>query len=88
MNIFTIEIPEQRTAFVFGRQVAQLPVTFEAAYYPTDDETKRPAFVLSLSTLAQQIEIWPTQAEIAALIRFLHNQLKHRANCPHQISDE
>lgn len=88
MNIFTIEIPEQRTAFVFGRQVAQLPVTFEAAHYPTGDETKRPAFVLSLSTLTQQIEIWPTRAEIAALIRFLHAHIKQRANHPHQISDE
>lgn len=87
MNIFTIEIPEQRTAFVFGRQVVQLPVIFEAAHYPTDDETKRPAFVLSLSTLTQQIEIWPTRAEIAALIRFLHTQLKRPERAPGHCSD-
>lgn len=88
MNILTIEVPEQRTAFVFGRQVAQLPAKFEATYYPTDDETKRPAFVLSLSTLSQKIEIWPTRAEVVALVRFLHNNLKQRDKCPHQISDE
>lgn len=87
MNNLTLSIPADRTAFVFGRDVAQAPSYFEASHYPTDDENTRPAFVLSVRTLTLQIEIWPTTAEVIALIRFLHEKLKQRDRCPHGKSD-
>jgi len=88
MRNITLFIPAERTAFVFGRDIAQEPVEFDAAHYPTDDESRRPAFVFTVRTLSQQVEIWPTTAEVIAMVRFLHDKLKQRARCPHQRSDE
>lgn len=88
MNNLTLYIPAERTAFVFGRDIAQAPVEFDAAHYLTNDESLRPAFVITIRTMSQQVEIWPTTADVIAIVRFLHDKLKQRARCPHQRSDE
>lgn len=76
--ILSIEIPESRTAFIFGRQVAQLPVKLEVEHYPNP----RPGtarFVFALSTLTQRTEIWATPEEAANIARFLLDNLRGRA---------
>lgn len=76
--ILTLEIPDSRTAFVFGRQVAQLPVRLEVEHYPNPRPgTSR--FILALSTLTQRTEVWITPEEAARIARFLIENLRGRA---------
>lgn len=83
MRNYTLHFPAHRTAFIFGRQVAQLPVDFEASHFQAEDEAKRPQFVLSLSTLTQQVEVWPTRLEVIGLVRFLQGELKRPGSTGH-----
>lgn len=76
--ILTLEIPENRTAFVFGRQVAQLPVRLEIEHY-ANPRPGTARFILALSTLTQRTEVWITPEEAARIARFLIENLRGRA---------
>ncbi len=56
MSVITIPIPEKRTAFVFGNQVAQVPVTLTI-----EAHENLIYIVIGLGTLSQKTEIWCTR---------------------------
>lgn len=74
MSVITIPIPEKRTAFVFGNQVAQVPVTLTI-----EAHENLIYIVIGLGTLSQKTEIWCTREEAARIARFLVENLRGRA---------
>jgi len=88
MSNLSISLPESRTAFVFGQQVAQSPVDFEVTHFSFRSSDDLPEFVISLRTLSQQIEIWPTRGEILQIIQFLLKQVKSGGKAPGHVTDK
>jgi hypothetical protein len=88
MSNLSISLPAARTAFVFGRQVAQSPVDFEVTHFAFRSADDLPEFVFSLRTLSQQIEIWPTRAEVLQIIQFLIKQVKSGTKAPGHVTDQ
>lgn len=87
MSNLSISLPAARTAFVFGRQVAQSPVDFEVTHFAFRSADDLPEFVFSLRTLSQQIEIWPTREEVLRIIRFLTAQIRPGLRAPGHSTD-
>ena len=83
----SISIPSERTAFVFGKQVAQAACELEASFFPPIRDGDRPEFSIAIRALSQQIEVWPNRSEVAQLVGFLNENMKPRRNVPEHTTD-